>query len=47
MSKLAQQMSKQIQPGMKAAPKKAGTSTAPSNMKCGGMAKKTPVKGRK
>lgn len=50
MSKLAQQMSKQIQPGMKVC-SKGGDKTPVQNKKCGGMVapmmKKAPVKGKK
>lgn len=46
MSKLAQQMSKQIQPGMKACDK-VGTKTPVQNKKCGGMVKKSPMMPKK
>lgn len=45
MSKLAQQMSKQIQPGMKIA-QKSPSKTPVANCKCGGQAK-APVKAKK
>lgn len=45
MSKLAQQMNKQIQPAMKVAPK-SGTKTPVVNAKCGGPMK-APVRAKK
>lgn len=45
MSKLAQQMSKQIQPAMKVAPK-SGAKTPVTNAKCGGSMK-APTKAKK